>query len=394
MASKAPFDCGYFVDSDDECEIEAEAEPWERYAERLYYPVQIGEVLNDRYRIEHKLGWGGHSTVWLAHDAQQHKRVALKIMIAGEGQAEHQIQLRIQDAVQDWSRLILFQSAFFLPSSDGHQHMVLVYPLRGPNLRDTMRETPPAVRMVAAKHILLALKSLHDAEFVHKDLSLPNIMWHIEAMDHWSTEEVYRHLGRPRKVPLHEAHGKPGELVEPIQIPASSTTLPIYLGDFGLTFKLGDTVKPTVQFPLALCAPERLHGAAPNLATDMWSYMYLFLSLHLGGNVIWGNGTTCISLLVGMLGPFPEHWKGSYSGGDVWEDWWWDHSGQICPPPVPLETLVEKIDRRRPDISPLERDYVISLIRRGLCYAPEDRITAAQLVEDPSFNGLMAIYGA
>lgn len=74
-------DRGYFVDSDDECEVEAEAEPRERYEEGLYCPVQIGQVMDDgRYRIQHKLGWGGYSTVWLAHDLQENKAVALKII--------------------------------------------------------------------------------------------------------------------------------------------------------------------------------------------------------------------------------------------------------------------------------------------------------------------------
>ena len=66
MGSQAVFDHGYFVDPDNEDDVEAEAEPRERYTEGLYYPVQIGDILDRRYRIEHKLGWGGYSTVWLA----------------------------------------------------------------------------------------------------------------------------------------------------------------------------------------------------------------------------------------------------------------------------------------------------------------------------------------
>jgi serine/threonine protein kinase len=36
-------------------------------------------IHNARYRIVHKLGNGGYSTVWLAHDAQLEKFVALEI---------------------------------------------------------------------------------------------------------------------------------------------------------------------------------------------------------------------------------------------------------------------------------------------------------------------------
>lgn len=35
---------------------------------KRFYPVRIGELLHDRYRIITKLGFGGFSTVWLARD--------------------------------------------------------------------------------------------------------------------------------------------------------------------------------------------------------------------------------------------------------------------------------------------------------------------------------------
>lgn len=39
-----------------------------RYYERQYYPVKIGDMLKDQYRIIAKLGYGAYSTVWLAWD--------------------------------------------------------------------------------------------------------------------------------------------------------------------------------------------------------------------------------------------------------------------------------------------------------------------------------------
>ena len=49
-------DFGTFVESDDECEVESDAEPRGRYKEGLYFPFCIGGVILNRYRIEHKLG--------------------------------------------------------------------------------------------------------------------------------------------------------------------------------------------------------------------------------------------------------------------------------------------------------------------------------------------------
>lgn len=36
----------------------------------MFYPVTIGEVFEERYRVVAKLGWGAHSTIWLCHDLQ------------------------------------------------------------------------------------------------------------------------------------------------------------------------------------------------------------------------------------------------------------------------------------------------------------------------------------
>jgi hypothetical protein len=40
-------------------------EPAAEYYKDFYYPICIADVLDQRYRIEHKLGHGGFSTVWL-----------------------------------------------------------------------------------------------------------------------------------------------------------------------------------------------------------------------------------------------------------------------------------------------------------------------------------------
>uniref|UniRef100_A0A803KLQ3 non-specific serine/threonine protein kinase n=1 Tax=Xenopus tropicalis TaxID=8364 RepID=A0A803KLQ3_XENTR len=48
-----------------------------------YHPVQAGDMLNRRYQAIHKVGWGYFSTVWLCHDLQKKKKVAVKISKSG-----------------------------------------------------------------------------------------------------------------------------------------------------------------------------------------------------------------------------------------------------------------------------------------------------------------------
>lgn len=46
-----------------------DAEPLHRYKKGGYHPTGLGDLLKDgRYKILHKLGWGGYSTVWAARD--------------------------------------------------------------------------------------------------------------------------------------------------------------------------------------------------------------------------------------------------------------------------------------------------------------------------------------
>lgn len=180
--------------------------------------------------------------------------------------------------------------------------------------------------------------------------------------------------------------------MEPMHVPVEMIRPLVYLGDFGLSFEYSGAGENTVQFPLPFCAPERLHGAAPSFASDMWSYTSVFASLYLGADVLWGNGIECISRVVGIIGPFPEHWKGSYSGGAVALDWWYDHSGRVAPLNMPLDTLEKKIAHLRPDISGTERKHVLSLLYKGWSHVPGHRVTAAELLEDPSFKALLAIY--
>lgn len=50
---------------------DVDAEPVHRYRRDGYHPIHLGDVLNDgRYKITHKLGWGGYSTVWAARHLQ------------------------------------------------------------------------------------------------------------------------------------------------------------------------------------------------------------------------------------------------------------------------------------------------------------------------------------
>lgn len=49
--------------------VEEEKTP--SYDPKLFYPARLGEILNARYQLATKLGYGTSSTVWLARDLYQ-----------------------------------------------------------------------------------------------------------------------------------------------------------------------------------------------------------------------------------------------------------------------------------------------------------------------------------
>lgn len=61
-------DFGDFVkDEEEELDLEELVEPWHRYEtednQNVLYPICLGEVLNERYLVEHKLGFDDGSTI-------------------------------------------------------------------------------------------------------------------------------------------------------------------------------------------------------------------------------------------------------------------------------------------------------------------------------------------
>lgn len=170
-------DFGDFVSTEDEeLDLEEVVEPWQKYdikeSSHVFYPIRVGEVLEERYLIEHKIGFGGLSTVWMAHDLQNKRDVALKVLSSAQewGENETRMQNEILQNVQDTSHLVTYLATFLLPGNKCQcQHRVLVLPLMGPCLDPVIRRKLSKVtRLSAAKQLLEALENLHKAGIVHR----------------------------------------------------------------------------------------------------------------------------------------------------------------------------------------------------------------------------------
>ena len=217
------------------------------------------------------------------------------------------------------------------------------------------------------------------------DLNNGNVLWGINTYD---TNTKHDLLGQPQKIPL--TTWKQGELVKPVEIPQNLINEETAcLCDFGMAIKAGTSVKTKWQSPAFYCAPERFHNADPSLASDMWSYMCIFAELYLGFCPFYdAYHSSLMANLVYVIGPLPEQWKGLFNGAGTSDDSWYDSTRK----PVPSMTLSAMIERMRPETGPTERKLVLSVMSKGFRYVPEQRLTAAELLQDPSFTALMDMY--
>lgn len=183
-------DWGHYVPEDDEGDVTDFTEGVDGYAVRgghpgpPCYPVTIGEVIQGggkSYRIEHKLGHGSFSTIWLAFGIESQTSVALKIhrTFTTAGQVESRIHQDLQRLISDPSncRLLIGTSIFSLPGQfSDDTHIVVVLPLVGPDLHTFMRpmgrnsDSPTRLRL--AKDVLEAVACLNSHELIHRGTSL------------------------------------------------------------------------------------------------------------------------------------------------------------------------------------------------------------------------------
>lgn len=112
------------------------AEDLERYEPGGFHPVHLDEFYDDkRYRVVHKLGAGGFSTVWLARDLQARQWVGLKFIAADESENYNaRSSPIISDPILSRSELLVSPEREFRVDGPNGRHLCFVLPFVGPNL--------------------------------------------------------------------------------------------------------------------------------------------------------------------------------------------------------------------------------------------------------------------
>ena len=146
----------------------------DRYRQGGYHPVLLNDTFEGgRYRVIHKLGYGGSSTVWLARDNQEERYVALKILCAEEdGMAHTWILHYLQSKASSHpgQRYIGFLDDFFRIQGPNGSHFCLVSGVLGPSLSELMeleKQLRGSVARKVAKQFTQAVAYLHSEDICH-----------------------------------------------------------------------------------------------------------------------------------------------------------------------------------------------------------------------------------
>lgn len=146
-----------------------------------FHPVSLGDTFgNGRYRVLHKLGFGGSSTVWLARDAKLHKLVSLKLITAEASRQCREFvilqHLERCTAYHPGRSYILSLLDHFMVEGPNGTHLCLIHPLAGPSVARLSfnpgqpvgsRRLRSSLARKIENQVALALGCLHSRGVVH-----------------------------------------------------------------------------------------------------------------------------------------------------------------------------------------------------------------------------------
>lgn len=133
-----------------------------------YHPINLGDVVGQRFKIIHKLGNGGFALVWLARDLDQDRYVALKILKADAPDREVKVLEHLKNAAEN-VRITNLHETFTIRGPNG-LHQCLVLDLGGPSLGHLTlycKRPPLPFLKTAARTLAEGLAALHAAGICH-----------------------------------------------------------------------------------------------------------------------------------------------------------------------------------------------------------------------------------
>ncbi|KAJ5796120.1 protein kinase [Penicillium psychrosexuale] len=408
------------------------------YHKKYYYPVKIGQVFNDRYRIIAKLGYGAYSTVWLARDERSYptrivlisapvadltyranEYTSLKVSVRiDNNNAESSPVLNEIDMLQrlnqfadkdhpglDFTRLA---RDMFETESFAGRHYCISYKPQGNSVR-TLQEAfpnamiPKALVKSLIHRLFFSVNWLHaTCGVVHTDISPQNVLMEID--DDTILQDIEDQESQDPSLPITSTIN--GAM--PIVVYKSRPTMlavsghPI-LTDYGQMRLVEGCVNQDWWMSDLYRAPEVLLHLPWGYAVDIWSIGVMTLELLEGKNLfdpvdrVHGQYVLPLALAqyIGYLGPPPLN---IIQNSPLFSTYF-DAQGQSPPfppgqrlfslkaitgnwisePPIPKTSLEDFVTTIPPGE---EKDQFLRFIRKILTWDPEVRATANEIIPD------------
>ncbi len=230
-----------------------------------------GLLLAGRYRLGETIGSGGMGKVWRAHDEVLHRVVAVKELTAGRYASEADrivLHARTQKEARAAARISHpgVVTVHDVLEHDARPWIVMQY-VDGPSLADAAKESGRVASLEAARiglHVLRALGAAHAVGVLHRDVKPANVL-----------------LNRDGRA---------------------------LITDFGIAAIEGDsTITRTGEIvgSIDYLAPERVRGADPGPASDLWSLGATLYTAVEGESPF--RRSTPLSTMQAVVGDEPRH---------------------------------------------------------------------------------------
>ena len=137
----------------------------------------IDKVLNNRYKIERRIGKGGFGEVYRAHDLQLKRDVAIKILL--EDGFQEDFKRRFLQESESMAKLMNphIVTVFDFGEFDNRPYLVMEL-VNGISALEMVNKSLPSVADVLriGSQVCKAMAFAHDNGIIHRDLKLQNVM--------------------------------------------------------------------------------------------------------------------------------------------------------------------------------------------------------------------------
>ncbi|KAI5922027.1 kinase-like protein [Camillea tinctor] len=286
-------------------------------------PVDIGDILDNRFEVVHKLGHGGIATVWLCYDTKSKTWRAVKINAAEKSSEDcsdmkamkAMKKLKLKSIHRQDSHVVMPLKTFWTTSPNG-RHLCSVLPLLGPRLSDWRSELGKDGDRVnkIGYQIAEGLSFIHSKGICHGDFRPQNILMKLKSVDKMKKEEMEELIGEPITDEVWTQEGKrsenaPKQVVKafPWQRFQEFVTDEIAIVDFGEAFESAHPPEK-LGIPWEYAAPEIIFNGKPSIAVDIWSLACTLLEVRLGTRLT-GDLNSIIRRMERFIGPIPHPFR-------------------------------------------------------------------------------------